>query len=162
MRGSFKGIRIHREWRAEHQVIDTEARQLHYLLHRKPSHWLHRNAYSFDDCPQFFQRIGWHSLARRNDRGITTLVETNMVNDEVDSFLFHHAGGRGLVFTPQVIAHYLHAVIAAGFHNRPESGWMSPCHHHHVRGPRFGHHFSLEITAIHRLEVCNQGITWKF
>ena len=76
-----------------------------------------------------------------------------MVDDEIAAQIFQPPGASHHIFASQVVAHHLHAEIAARLHDAADRLLVSPGHDHDVRRAGLGHHLGFQVAAIHRFQV---------
>src|SRR5260221_5345431 len=156
--GSFKGVGINGQWSAKHNERRTVFRTTDSLLETQSAYGLHRDIYGLDYFTKLIQGAG-HSFARGGDA--PAFVVSDMMHYKIAPQFFQPLCCRYHVRTAEVIAHDFDAKITAGPDNAFDGFFVRASHHHHMRGPCFGHHLRLQVTAVHRLEIGNYGYTGK-
>ena len=148
--GGLEGVGIDRQRGAEHDQRGTVSRTGDCLFEREPAHRLHRHLHGSDHLAQLVERAG-HPVAGRSDAA--AFVVADVMDHVVAAEILQPLGPGDHVGADHVVAHHLAAQISAGLHHALDRLLMGPGHHDHVGGAGLGHHFGLQIAAVHRLEI---------
>ena len=90
-----------------------------------------------------------------------SLVEADVVDDEVDAESFHPARAGDAVGRGQVVAHHLHAVFLSRLDRLADRRLVRAPHDHDEVGARLRHHLGLQVAAVHDLEVGDDRMIGK-
>lgn len=86
-------------------------------------------------------------------------VVADMVDHIVAAQVLQKLGTLHHVGADHVVPHYLAAEIGTGLDHALDGFGMCPRHDDHMRCSRLGHHFGLQVAAIHGLEIGdNRGV----
>ena len=98
---------------------------------------------------------------RRQPLDHPALVEADVVNDVVHPEALEPLRIGDAILGREIIAHHPDAVLTRGIDDAPHRRFVSAAHDHDEAGAGLRHHLSLEVPAIHGLQVRHDWMVWK-
>jgi hypothetical protein len=144
---------INDERRTDDYQRCTASCALNRLIDGQAANGLDRNRDGSDDAIQLVER------AEPADH--PTLVEADVMDDDIHAEALEPLRALDPVVGAEIVSHHLDVEIAACVDDAADGGLVRAAHDDDEVGAGLRHHLRLEIAAVHRLQISNDGMVRK-